>query len=966
MVNRYTSSIILSIGLLFVGFVIVRPAPVRAASLFDASVEIVRDGSGKLFGVVNGQWHHFRSLDIFKSYAYTGKTIREVTTEKTATVRYIISSLGSRVYQVDEVTGQKLWFPNEASFLNAGGKWNEIVRVSGEDSRAYENARLVKSADDAAVYFLDIAQGTRALIGSAEDFLKANFQWHRILTVPPSLLAAYRDVGMFDASTPVEPLPTNNSTGLQVELRTIVASAIPTGTVRNAVATLSLKAAQQSVVVTGVTLTKQGFLPDNYFSGVSLSDEDGVLLGRPQRFADGRVQFSFGNGILVDASGKALTVNVDTTSEVVAGAQSSFTLSIQKSSDIQTAQAVSVPGTFPLVTTSIGVINGVNRIGGLVVDSVVLSTGMRDIRVGTKSQDLTRFRVTASGGEAVLLKSIVLHGVGSAAFGDFTGYKFIDDNNKVVATGSSKQAGLLLMTFIKDYAIGAGESRTLTLRADVVGGGERTMQFLIENDFDVYATGKSYGYGLATSAAATENGFPVGNGSASSSFNTVRLIGGDVVVALSAKSPSGAITRGTSEAVLALIEVRTTGEAVRWDRLDLQLTTTAPHTALLESIRLRPVGGSAVGTINSAAVLNKPATLTLTSSAIISASKSVVYEVVGRVSESATATDSYMLTITNAHFTVSGKTETRTVTGPIVSAVRPVREVSLLVRNDPQFTDVAAVAGQAKVKVGRLTFQVGAGEDVRIAEVSLEPVGGSQLRFSEGFANLKLGQATIATPSGGTYRFSLSTIVYAGRETDLDIYIDTTLAAANTAVQFRVADVVAYGRTSGARLSVPIGDTTTPAVLFKKSELLIATDATFTGGSRQGGKGIVVGRFVLSASGSEDIRIDGITVSEAAGSSGMTVTRGYKNLRLVDAEVNRSRSRTQISPVGGSGGDRLTAGPTLAPNQRMVLNIVVDAEQVSTDDHLQLIVRGVEGSGRDSRLILGAAGVPLLLPEVTF
>jgi hypothetical protein len=245
-------------------------------------------------------------------------------------------------------------------------------------------------------------------------------------------------------------------------------------------------------------------------------------------------------------------------------------------------------------------------------------------------------------------------------------------------------------------------------------------------------------------------------------------------------------------------------------------------------------------------------------------------------------------------------------------------------------------------------------------------VGGSQLRFSEGFANLKLGQATIATPSGGTYRFSLSTIVYAGRETDLDIYIDTTLAAANTAVQFRVADVVAYGRTSGARLSVPIGDTTTPAVLFKKSELLIATDATFTGGSRQGGKGIVVGRFVLSASGSEDIRIDGITVSEAAGSSGMTVTRGYKNLRLVDAEVNRSRSRTQISPVGGSGGDRLTAGPTLAPNQRMVLNIVVDAEQVSTDDHLQLIVRGVEGSGRDSRLILGAAGVPLLLPEVTF
>ncbi|MFA5954615.1 MAG: hypothetical protein WC817_03720 [Patescibacteria group bacterium] len=946
---------------------------VQAVSLFDAKTELLRDAqTKKIYAVIGGVRHHLANVDILRSYAYRLLELKDVTAEALAkfdAVRLIKSSLGPRVYFVDQATGQKVWYPTEESFLGSGEKWEKIVSVSGDDSRSMKNGHLVKTANSADIYYLDFDALTRSLIPSPDVFAKAGFSSSNVLTVPEPLLLAYRLTDSFNPDTlPLPPAPDvpPSAEALSVSITpTSIAASIPSGTTRNELANIVFKAGRSSASVTALTLTRHGFLVDRDISSLLLFDDNGFSLTRPQQLVNSSVSFAFSEPLVVPANQeRRITLSVNFASTLSTSNQGTLSFTIESPTAI-TASNVAMTGVFPLTTKTFTVLSTTALIGSLSVDTVQISSGARDIRVGDKDQDLNRFKLSVvSGRESVSLARMLFTAVGNADLSDFANIKLLDNRNKTVAISASANGRSVALRFTSPYKILSGETKELVLRGDVVSGSDSSVQFIIENDYDVYAKGDNYGFAIATRSAANAGNFPIGSTSLTGQ-NAIHIVGGSVAASLSANSPTGPLTKGADSMVLATIDIRPSGQNLRWDRVTVAVATTVPHTALRGPLLLRLLKGGSVATIDADSVTDRQTAVYLSNPPVLMANKTYTYELVGNVSNTVSATDSYQINFSDFRFTLSNEAKTVTFAGPIAGSVRPTREISLFVRNDPRFTDAVSPAGRLRTKVGRLLFQASPGEDIRIDEVVLEAIGTTPVSFDRGFSNLKLGGITLASPSGGLYRFPLKIIVGANREYGVDLLVDSSFLSDGSVSQFKISSITAFGRTSGASITATFGNNETPTVTFKRTALTIAADPNFTGGTLVPGKNLSVAGFVITASGAEDVQINGLTFIEAAGSSGLAVTRGYTNMRLVDAETNRLRSSTLRSPISGAGGNRLT-GPTLAPNQRMALRVVVDATTAVAGDTIQLLLSSIETVGRDSRLAASVTGLPLTSSGVSF
>ncbi|PJE75678.1 hypothetical protein COV04_03705 [Candidatus Uhrbacteria bacterium CG10_big_fil_rev_8_21_14_0_10_48_11] len=945
----------------------------HATSYFDADVQLLRDQSTKkIYAVIDGIRHYIPNFDVLQSYAYRFIHIKDVsssTLQAFTPLRLIKSSLGPRVYLLDQLSGQKVWFPTEKSFLDSGEQWKDIVHISGDDSRTLRNGRLVKIADDPNIYYLDYTAQTRALIPSPDLFTAAGFRWSDVLTVPQPLLDGYQQIDPLSLDTlpaPPEPPTAPPSAALSVSLAvTSLPVAVPSGTTRNEVAKIVLHGGDSTASVEAITITRRGFLQDRDVTSLLVFDESGFALTRPQQFVNGAVHFTFLKPVSVAANQtQSLTLTANFATTLATGSQSTVTFSLENAADIESTGGT-ITGSFPLLSRTYTVLNSTALIGSLQVSVVQLSSGARDIRVGEINQDLNRFKFTVqTGRESVSVERLVLTMVGNGSIDDFAHLKLVDSSSRSVAVAGSTSGNTVALRFTSPYSISAGQSQEFILRGDIISGNDRQAQFIIENDYDIYAVGNSFGYAVSAVSAGIGGSFPVGS-TLLTGVNALHIIGGSVVVALSTNSPSGPLTKGASDTVLASIDIRPSGQNLRWDRLTIEVATTAPHTKFLGSLSLRLKGGDRIATVDADTVTDHSVTTYLSTAPILVNGKTYTYELVGSLSDAVQASDSYQVNFSNFHFTVSGETNTVTFATVVAGPVRATQEISLFVRNDPRFTAASIPAGKVRAKIGRLLLKASPGEDIKIDEVVLEPIGSSPVIYSHGFSNLKLGNVTIVSPSGGSYRFPLSVTIPANREYGYDLLVDSSFASDGSVAQFTIGGITAHGKTSGALISVTYGNEQTTAVVVERSVLTVSPDTTFTGGTATTGRNVPVAGFTVTASGAEDIQLSGLTFIDAPGSSGLSVTRGYASMRLVDATTGYTRGSTISSPVSGSGGNRVT-GPTLAPGQVMRLRVYVNTTDGVTGDTIALQLLSVETIGRDSRIAAEVAGVPLATGSVTF
>lgn len=942
-------------------FSAILPTTTYAASLFDSSVRLVREPSStKLYAMIGGFRYHIRDLSILQSYEYRNKPTETVTTsefEKLKQVRLVKSSLGPRVYLLDTVTGQKIWFPTEQSFVGSGERWTDIVQISGKDSLAYPNARALKVKDDPRVYVVDYETLTRRHVVTENDFNQAGLRWNKIVTVEKALLEAFADAGVFNPSLEAEPekpidqIPVG---ALTVSQRLIPASLFASGTSHNVLQRINLTASTRPVTVTGITLRRQGLVSDEDFASVAVVDDEGFLLAEPNRPSRGILTFNFAEPIVVaPQQTRIVTVVAAFQRQLTAGGQLPVGFSLVDSTSIATSGSVS--GQFPVVSPSHRIVPASTIIGSLRV-SADDTFSLGALVVGEKDTPLNSFIFEEqSGVEDILLHRVIVTLSGSLRAQDFTGFELVDDKNKIIASNPVIRGQQLAFSPATPYLVPRSEQRKLRVRADVVGGADRRGIATIQNAYDVRAVGKANGYAITPEAGG--GAFPVGR------QGILEVAPGSVTIGVSKESPTGGLPRGGNGLVLATFEVRPGSQELYWRRVEAKIVSSAGALPLTDNLRFRWKGGDTFGSVTAASLHNTKQSVSLQYPKL-SGNKTAIVEVVVDVAQSMRIGDSYRVELSNAEFDIVNGGNDIVFGGTVTGSNRTVQEVTLLARYDTRFVPTGIIAGRTRVAVGRFLVKASAGEGVVVKEIVLKPAAASGLQFTDGFSNVTLGGVKIATPTGTAFRFPFNTSITSGTEKTFDLTIDTTTSADGEEVAYRIDAITAVGAKSGVKVDVVLDAVTTPTITFRQSTLQFMADAvtlpTFVDNKA------ILGAFKVTAGGVEDIDITGITVIENDDSAGISVTRGYTNLRIERASDRRAVTRSVASPVGGSGGDRLTGSSWRVTAGSSATYYVVANISEPTGDTISLRLTTIEARGRTSGLGITVSGSPLALSPVTF
>lgn len=943
----------------------VSPLLVNGATLLSSDTTLVQEAtSSKLYLVQNGFKHHVKNLEILQSYKLRNKAVN-VDQQKIAqlkNVSLIASSLGPRVYLIDDVSGKKFWITNEEVFVKSGYKWSDIFYVSPVDSLSRPNATLVKLVNSDQIYFLDYSTQRRYRIKSESDFVQAGFKQRDIMTVTESLLAGFKESGEFSSTQAQNTKPesitapsvpsaeSSNAPMIKLVNAPIASNTFAAGTSHNVVQRLSFTApTTRPATITGLTLERQGLVQDDNIQELVVVDEDGFLLAEPATLSKNLATFKFSEPWqLLPRQTKTITVLVTFKRDLNFGTQTPLNFRLRSASDVVSTSPVTA--TFPVVGTTHKVVTAGSLVGALTI-AADDAYGKNEVVIGEKDRPLNAFVFKeTSGAEDVAIERLIVNSYGSLKLSDLTNLKITDDAKKTIATSVTIKGNYAAFVFKTPLLIRKNEEKRLTVRADIKSGNDLRGAVVVASSTDIRVVGQSLRYAIPVTAAQGQ--FPVGRQS------VLEVQPGSVAVSLSKSSPQLSLPRGGNAQILATVEIKPTSQAVVWRRVDLQVLSSAGSLPPAGNVSIKEMGKEVVGSASGAVVQNNFKTISLTRPTL-SANKTFVYEIIIDVSSAAKVGDTYQLILKNFEFDIPTVSDDLILTTEVSGAKRSVQDVTLLVRKNEKFITTAAIAGKTKVQLGSLLLNASAGEDIKLSEITLLPIGGSMTQFSDGFSNLTLEGVKLATPSGSSFRFNFNKVIKAGSATEFELYVDSTMATDGAKVNYRVGSILATGVKSGAKVAVMADNIETGLIEFKKSQVSLEAIPFNAVALRKDNK-VVLGAFNVKVSGLEPVQISALTILEEASSTGASVVDGYTDLRLEKADDRKSASSSIASPVAGSGGDRLKTSIRVSPDQ-VVTYYVVANNPDPTKDKIQLRLTNVEAKGLTTSLPLVPVGVPLSL-----
>ncbi len=276
--------------------------------------------------------------------------------------------------------------------------------------------------------------------------------------------------------------------------------------------------------VTGLTFHRIGAGVAADFSNVYLYDGDTRLtVGRSVTSSDNSVTFSNLN-VAVSGSKEltlvadlaALTASTATPpSACVALAGDSNAFAINAATDVVTNTTVG--GTFPIAGGYFSI--AASKSGTL---AVTPGSAPSNPKVGQQAAELASFKVQAGSSEDVILRRIIVTNAGSAQLANLANLK-ITDAGTIIAQNPIISGTTATFVLAVPYTLGKGIQRTLSLVGDVLAAnraGVDTIKFYIDQTYDVYATGSTYGMGVnVTNTFTTGNSLSIDGGQITYAFN---------------------------------------------------------------------------------------------------------------------------------------------------------------------------------------------------------------------------------------------------------------------------------------------------------------------------------------------------------------------------------------------------------------------------------------------------------------
>lgn len=628
---------------------------------------------------------------------------------------------------------------------------------------------------------------------------------------------------------------------LKVEAAGPVAGTVPSGSIYNPILKIKLSAGKDTVSVTGLTVTRGGFIANTNVTGLSVWDDMGNRYGNilTSLTSDGKASFTFGATPFTIPAGtsKYLTVSANLHASSSNGTISFSVDSV--SSVIATGGAVT--GTFPIIGNVMTIVDGSTSLGNVYVSSQAtvgmtqtngeLSATEGNVEVGFTDQEIAKIRLVQNNSkEGVYFKSIRLWLGGS--FRDTTdlkNFKLVSQEGTVVATADRAYDRYVTFNLATPYFIDKGYTRDFTVKADVLDGSGNYFYVTIQDDYDVIVKGATTG----ASVLALDSG-----GSSLTSSDITRTTDGwfkikkgVATVSKASSSPSGNIAPGSSNVVLAKFEVKSGGEALEVRKMGVQIQNAASAPVLTGTVSVRDAVTGATYLSVSADTTGIVTSTTPTTNSLLNFQQnlssyitvpsggSVFLEVVGTVPQSA-STGSYTVSIGQLYTKrISTNDYINLATGAVRGNTLTVQNVLLSVTKDASFANTTVSKGATGAKIGQFVLKPSSADDIRVNTINLDVTSSSNiqnLHIMDGATQLG---TTKGTPTATGNSFSLSNYVLA-KDTPktISVYADVlSTAVGPVTVAVASSGISGVGVSSGKSLDA------TPSVQVALQEIAIST-----------------------------------------------------------------------------------------------------------------------------------------------
>jgi hypothetical protein len=716
------------------------------------------------------------------------------------------------------------------------------------------------------------------------------------------------------STTPGTPTPTAGQITVSAASDTPANIILATGSSMNKILKLNIaNGSSASVNVTQLNLTKTGFLANTNVSGISVYDANGVQHGYTVTSlgANGVATMTFGSNPITVAAGQTMAVWVKVNLCLYSGCTGStqytgtIGFSVNAATDV-VLSAGTASGAFPVMGAQLQIVNGSNSLAAVTADVMAVNTGGVTLNVDpTAEQEISKFKIAeTSSNEDVMLYGLKLWNNGNANQADYSDVQLLDPTDAVISTAqpNGQVVDLQLPT---GFLIKKGETKNFKVRAKIIGGSTRTIQFTLYNDYDVNVRGVSTGANLLpTAAGGVDSTFPVGD--TTSTYNKVTVGQGSIVFSRGADSSSAGVVPGANDVVLASYDVKPIGENVELRSISFGLDQDTSAVALTGTVYVRVDGAivySAAANTTNFPVVGTASTKTLSTYPVLSSGVVHKLEVLVSISSSATSSDAYF--VNDMDIISVKRLISNDITDPTVASqdglTRNVKAAALVVTTLGTPIAGSVVPGTNSAEFANVEFNAGAsGEDVRVSAITVTDTKGGSAVYTD-LTNLVMKDAsgnTLTTTSStatnaNTVAFNLTNPIIVSRTAPVivKLYADvlssatagTTTAHAHT---YNVASsgVTATGKDTGNSIASPTYAGNGQAQTIVSGGTLTMSNVAGSGGSPANTQIVKVGtadQILMAFKWSAQYESQKITTLKlkATGTSLATVT-DLSNIRL--------------------------------------------------------------------------------------
>ena len=583
-----------------------------------------------------------------------------------------------------------------------------------------------------------------------------------------------------------------------------------------------------ALTINGVNIQMTGVADPAVFESIVLIDNNGNILGNPQRLNSNRQAIIGGTFTMQANESRTFTIAGNMNSNL-----SQFQGQIAGISIIGVQTNGIVTGTFPIQGT-LQQVNSTLQTGSATIQIGTTGTGSTNTQIGTQNFRFASLRITAGGNEDIRLHAIRWDQSGSASATDLNNVNAVVDGTSYSATNDGRAYTTTFGT--SGILIPRGQTKEVTLQGNILSGSGRTITFDIINKSDIYLTGETFGFGItpsitgAVSAPAPRSTSVFTNGTPFFSNALVTVEGGNLLVSRATSIPAQNIGIGIANQTLGGFQINIEGEpvSVQSMKFDIAISRTSGSNAVVNDITNVTIVQADTNTIIAGPVDAQGSSITGTitfsnSFTIPIGSKS--YIVKGRLGNTFMRGDTIMLSlvpsthITSARGQNSGNTITGTPSSIVTGNVVTVQNAALSLSVSPSPAPQTVVAGAQQFTFADLTFDsTASSEDVRLNSL---PIKFTHSGSADTLTNCQVYQGTNALTTGSNalspssshvsgndilFTFNNSITIPKSSITTLSIRCNISSSAANgTTYSFGLSTApVVTGVTSGQSITTNV------------------------------------------------------------------------------------------------------------------------------------------------------------------